>query len=80
MFGTSESPPLLGEVHCIGTEPEILECSHSSIGYHYCGRDNIPVPDIIISCYGKFFSIVCILCMLFHQLALPSCKSREHKL
>ena len=46
-------PFLLGEVHCIRTESKLLDCSHSSIGRHWCGRDYTPVPDIIIiSCSG----------------------------
>ena len=51
-FGTSERPPLLGEVHCIGSEPGWLECSHSSIGSHFCGQFHSPVPDVVISCHG----------------------------
>ena len=51
-FGTSERPPLLGDVHCIGTEPGWLECSHSSIGSHFCGNFHSPVPDVVISCHG----------------------------
>ena len=52
-FGMSERVPVVGEVHCIGTESEWLECSHSSIGNHFCSVLASPVPDIIISCYGK---------------------------
>ena len=53
MFGVSERAPLLGEVHCIGTETELLECSHTSIGRHLCGVTVVPpVPDIIITCSG----------------------------
>ena len=51
-FGTSERPPLLGEVHCIGSKPGWLECSHSSIGSHFCGQFHSPVPDVVISCHG----------------------------
>ena len=50
MFGESVRAPLLGEVHCTGTESELLECSHSSIGQHSCGRGSPPVPDVVISC------------------------------
>ena len=52
VFGTSDRNPLFGEVHCIGSEPQLLECSHSTIGYHQCGRQHDSVPDIAISCYG----------------------------
>ena len=52
VFGTSDRYPLFGKVHCIGTEPKLLECLHSGIGGHECGRDQDPVPDIAISCYG----------------------------
>ena len=51
-FGISERNPLFGEVHCIGTEPELFECSHSFIGWHACGSQWDSVPDIAISCYG----------------------------
>ena len=50
-FRTSVRPSLLGEVHYIGTESKLLDCSHSSIGRYLCGRDT-PVPDIIISCFA----------------------------
>lgn len=52
VFGTSEKDYVFGEIHCIGAEPELLECSHTSIGFHHCGR--APSPDIIISCFGLF--------------------------
>ena len=52
VFGESDRNPLLGEVHCVGTEPDLFECSHSSVGIHSCGRHQTPVPDIAISCYG----------------------------
>ena len=47
VFGTSERAPLYGEVHCVGDEPELLECSHSSIGRHSCGLGSNTVPDIV---------------------------------
>ena len=55
-FRTSVRPSLLGEVHCIGTESKLLDCSHSSIGRHWCGRYYSPVSDIIISCSGMHFT------------------------
>ena len=52
-FGSSENDAVVGEVHCVGTENELLECSHSSVGNHQCWYffydDH---PEIIISCYG----------------------------
>ena len=50
LFGVSSLDLVIGEVHCIGTEPGLLECSHGSIGYHLCSDS---VPDIAISCYGS---------------------------
>ena len=52
MFGKSDKPYLFGEVHCIGTELDLFECSHTSIGVHSCGSQLDPIPDIAISCYG----------------------------
>ena len=41
-------------MNCVGTEPELLECFHASIGKHLCGTNNgAEYSDIIISCYGK---------------------------
>ena len=51
-FGGSERDPVVGEVHCIGNEPELLECSHASIGVHFCAGFTRFDPDIIVSCYG----------------------------
>ena len=28
MFGESELSAVVGGIHCVGTEPELLECSH----------------------------------------------------
>ena len=39
----------------MGTETGLLECSQSSIGRHSCGNlASEIVPDIAISCYGRF--------------------------
>ena len=55
VFGTSERNPVLGEVHCIGTESKLLECSHASIGLHRCGPQDFPtIPDIAVSCFGRY--------------------------
>ena len=53
-FGESEKDPVIGSVNCVGTEPELLECFHTSIGKHLCGTNSgADDSDIIISCYGK---------------------------
>ena len=59
VFGTSDENPLFGEVHCVGTEPNLFECSHSSVGFHQCGRHQTPVPDIAISCFGMLVNTMC---------------------
>ena len=50
-FGRSEQSFVLGEVHCIGTETELLQCSHSGLGLHTCSQFYL-TPDITISCYS----------------------------
>ena len=52
VFGVSDKNPLFGEVHCVGTEPDLFECSHTSIGIHSCGSHLDRIPDVAISCYG----------------------------
>ena len=70
MFGVSERAPLLGEVHCIGTETKLLECSHTSIGRHSCGINVVPpVPDIVISCVGMIFTIL--LLLVYAECKMP---------
>ena len=51
VFGKSSRHAVVGEVHCLGTEPELLECSHTSLGQHIC-RDgfSFTTTDIAISC------------------------------
>ena len=53
VFGASSRPFILGEVHCTGSETELLECSHNSIGDHLCGAD---AEDVAIGC-GMFPSL-----------------------
>ena len=73
MFGVSERAPLLGEVHCIGTETELLECSHTSIGRHSCGINVVPpVPDIVISCVGMIFTIIAtVRALVYAECKIP---------
>ena len=55
IFGESELSAVVGEVHCVGTEPELVECSHRTFGRHFCGRlGSESVPDLAISCYGMY--------------------------
>lgn len=64
VFGVSERDAVVGQVHCVGTERELLECSHSSFGRHYCGWYYYYryYQDIVISCYGMllrlFFRVI----------------------
>ena len=92
VFGESDQNPLLGEVHCVGTEPDLFECSHSSVGIHSCGRHQTPVPDIAISCYGMLGNTqssmcrnmhihLCTICILFMHLdEATSCEDGEARL
>ena len=41
---------MVGEVHCTGTEIEVLECSHRSIGNHFCGDGADDAHDVAIVC------------------------------
>ena len=41
---------MVGEVHCTGTESELLECSHNSIGHHFCGDSTKDANDVAIVC------------------------------
>ena len=45
----SDEARVIGGIHCVGTEPEILECTHNSIGSHHCSGEEEYL-DIIISC------------------------------
>ena len=52
-YGTSESLVVIGEVYCTGSESELLECSHASIGRHHCfsDTDSLYDGDILLGCY-----------------------------
>ena len=41
---------VIGEVNCGGSEPELLECAHATIGKHSCSQISSSTPDIVISC------------------------------
>ena len=42
---------ILGLLECVGTEAELLDCSHYQFGYHHCHKRD---EHVIISCYGKW--------------------------
>ena len=48
---SGKNDAVIGGVQCVGTEPELMECFHASIGSHNCGPQLI-TPNIIISCSG----------------------------
>lgn len=52
-YGDSTKDAVIGQVRCVGTEPNLLECSYARVGFHACGNIASSDPDIIISCYGK---------------------------
>ena len=56
IFGASSRPFVVGEVHCTGTETEVLECSHNSIGDHFCGGFIEDADDVAIGC-GMLLSL-----------------------
>ena len=57
VFGPSNRPFVVGEVHCTGTETELLECSHNSIGDHFCWLFfSNDADDVAIGC-GMFLSL-----------------------
>ena len=57
MFDSIPSHPvLLDDVHCIGIENTMLECSHSTIGNHLCG-ENEP-SNVAIQCQGTQSTLI----------------------
>ena len=43
----------IGKINCTGTETELLECSHNSIGDHLCDDTST---DVAVHCYGMLLS------------------------
>ena len=50
VFGEGEGPVFLDQVHCIGTEEKLLDCSHGGIGHHSCAAEH--ELDVAIICKG----------------------------
>ena len=50
VFGAGSRPFLVGEVHCTGTDPKLLECSHNSIGHHRCADSTDDANDVAVVC------------------------------
>ena len=50
MFGPSSRYFVVGEIHCVGNETELLECSHDSIGHHRCGGSTEDTDTVAIVC------------------------------
>ena len=55
IFGDGSRPFVVGEVHCTGTEAQVLECSHNGIGDHLCGGSMEDVDDVAIVCHSGTF-------------------------
>ena len=72
LFGVSDRDPVVGQIHCLGTEPALFECSHAQIGWHGCGLHLDVVPDIAVSCFGKI-SNEPIFTDAFHHSLLIRC-------
>ena len=60
-FGRSERNFVISEVYCVGTESELLECAHSSIGHHFCSLNEY---DVAIICSGKCQSLSCLSALI----------------
>ena len=41
---------IVGKVNCTGTETELVECSHETIGHGSCGGPPDDVDDVVIVC------------------------------
>ena len=70
-FGTNKKA-VIGDVHCVGMEKELLECTHASIGSHYCGRlsddEYSNGSHIVISCYGTKMCTVVVNCTFMRNI------------
>ena len=69
VFGASSRPFVVGEVHCTGSETELLECSHNSIGDHSCGGLTADADNVAIGCGMQATNTALLLatadCLLF---------------
>ena len=56
-FGSiSNHPVLFDSIHCTGSEEKILDCSHASIGNHFCSNVSRDGPsNVAIQCKGRLF-------------------------
>ena len=50
--GISKHPILFDSIDCFGTEENLLECPHSSVGNHFCKSSQFP---IAVQCKGRVF-------------------------
>ena len=51
----SMGPILLGDICCNGTESYLLECTHSPIGSHQCGPENLAGVECEGQCHEKLY-------------------------
>ena len=61
VFGSAtDHPVLLDNVHCTGTENHLLNCSHASIGNHFCSRHSQDIlPIVALQCKSKLCILLC---------------------
>ena len=71
-YGRLSGPVLLDSLRCIGSEANILECSHSGIGlvYSFCDYHYY---DAGVDCPGEQITDACIFAWLYQLLLLPLC-------
>ena len=46
-FGAQNRSIFLDNVVCLGSEDNLLQCNHSTIGYHNCSHSN----DVSVQCF-----------------------------